>query len=189
MAPDPPPGVGSQPGDDAADPIASLLESVADYWTHALSGVVGSVNGTYTASDVLGDLMKCSMRAGQMGVDLLRGVGLLAPAAAPHRNPIEVIVDVPVDPAQVSAATPLSCGGLRAIGFGAQYVIPAAMVQIGAPALGTNGETTVPVKVSFANVGRFERHRTIIYEGTITAPPLASGMPWSGVVRVPKPAQ
>ncbi len=184
MAPDPPP---------ADDPIASLIDDVADSWTHALSGVAGGFNGTYSVSDTLADIMECSIRASHTAAELLRGVGLLPPADPPHPNPTAITVDVPVDPARITPATAFACQDLRAIGFGEHYKIPAGpggMVHVGAPAMSKNGLMTVPVTVSFANIGRFERHRTIVYEGTITAPPSANEpTPWTIVVRVPKPAQ
>jgi hypothetical protein len=192
MPPDPRTGGGSggaEPGDDATDPITSLLDGVADSWAHAASGVQRSVEGTYTVSDVLADVMECSIRASRLGIAVLRGFGVLPPATPPQPNPTTVTVDVPVDPSvfTTSAAGPLRGEELRAIGFGHLFKIPAGKVHVGAPAL-RNGLTTVRVSVDFTGVSNFERKRTIIYEGTITAPSATGAAPARYAVRVPKPA-
>jgi hypothetical protein len=121
---------------------------------------------------------------------LLRGFGVLPPAAAPQPNPTTVTVDFPVDPSNVATITAnaLTGGELRAIGFGDLFKIPAGKVGVGPPTLQRNGLTTVSVAVDFSDVSKFERDHTMIYEGTITAPPSATGTPTTYVVRVPKPA-
>jgi hypothetical protein len=190
MSPEPRTGGSAEHGDAATDPITSLLDSVADSWAHAASGLQRGVQGPYPVSNVLEDVMECSIRASRLGIAVLRGFGLLPPPAARHPNPTTVTVDVPVDPSDVAviSADSLTGGGLRAIGFGAQHKIPADKVGVGAPTLRQNGLTTVRVSVDFADVSTFEREHTIIYEGAITAPPSATGAPTTFRVRVPKPA-
>ena len=190
MSPDPGTGGLSEPGDAASDPITSLLDGVADSWAHAVSGLQRGVQGPYPVSDVLEDVIECSIRASRLGIAVLRGFGLLPPPGGRHPNPTTVTVDVPVDPSNVAVLTAASLtgGDLRAIGFGALYKIPAGKVQVGAPTLRQNGLTTVRVSVDFADVSNFERRRTIIYEGTITAPSPSGAAPVHHTVRVPKPA-
>ena len=196
MPPDPHIAVGpgpAKPVDEVTDPITSLLDGVADCWAHALSGAQRSVEGTYTVSDVLEDVIECSMRASRLGFDVLRGFGVLPPVTPPPRNPDHVTVDVPVDPPNVAklaagvTAGTLLVGELRAIGCGDLFKIPAGNVQVAAPIV-RNGLTTMRVTVSFADVSKFERDHTMIYEGTITAPSAAGPAPARYMVRVPKPA-
>jgi hypothetical protein len=194
MSPDPRTGGLSELGDAATDPITSLLDGIADSCAHAVSGLQRGVQGTYPVSDVFADVMECSIRASRLGVALLRGFGLLPPATAPQRNPDKVMVDVSVDPAGAAkltaalTASTLVVGELRAIGFGELFKVPADKVGVGPPTRQRNGLTTVRVAVDFADVSTFERDHTIIYEGTITVPPSATGAPTTYRVRVPKPA-
>jgi hypothetical protein len=175
------------PPDPPTDLGTSLLDGVADSIAHTASMLQSGLSGNYGIRDAFLDVMKCSIRASKLGVDVLEALGVLPPPAPPSPNPTVVTIDVPVDPAHVGSftAAPVQAGALRAIGYGQSFQIPPGQVSVSAPTLRANGLTMVSVTVSFAGIDNEARKHTLVYEGSIMAGPPGIGHPY--IVRVPKP--
>ena len=152
----------------ATDPITSLLDSVADYWTTCPRVSWGAQRHVHRLGRVRRrDGVLDAGRPDGRRRAARRRVAATGRRASPE--PDEVIVDVPVDPAQVRRDH-AHLRGPAAIGFGDQYKIPAAMVQIGAPVLKRTARRPCRDSV-FRQRRQVRASRTIVYEGTITAPP------------------
>jgi hypothetical protein len=163
---------------DGTDPVARVLDALADSWEHAASMTQRMLAGSYGADDAVADLALCS--ANGVGIALATvkgGIEMLVPGKA-RPNPAKVSVTV-----GVPRAMELQAGPFRAIGWAnPPYSIrPPDVTMRRVP----GDPDHVTVTVSFEHVSTFERTRTIIYEGHVHD---SRGVRVAGAIRIPKPA-